>query len=89
MHADEDSSTASSDELGIFIDGDGAFRIIVPKDWDPETGSGMCPEIAYLAVAALIRLGGRDPAFYAELLRWADTNIKNLDLTAKSTPKFN
>lgn len=67
-----EENTASEDELAIFIDSEGTYRVLIPNSW---SGSKM-PEFAYLAVAAILRLARKDEIeFSKSLARWAKTAL--------------
>jgi hypothetical protein len=67
------SDTPSDDELGIFIDSEGSYRVLIPESW---SGTKM-PEFAYLVVAAVLRLARRDEIEFAKsLARWAKETLK-------------
>lgn len=84
-----DLHRAAADELGIFINGEGEFRIMVPDVWSQ--GTGECPELAFLVVAALIRLarGSLEPKFCKELNTWAEKHLNNFRQLKNESPKPN
>lgn len=71
----EEDSCADDDELGIFIDSDNRYRILLPKSW-VESDQDV-PEFAYLVVAALLRLTRKSEIeFHRELQKWAQDDLK-------------
>lgn len=83
----DDDPTATEDELGIFINSEGQYRILIPKAWEVND-NGMMPGLAYLTVAALLRLAMADETEFARALSaWAERQLRrpngdSLDLIA-------
>lgn len=80
-----DKDRAGPDELAIFIDGDDNYRILVPKDWADDR---ILPQLAYLSVAAVLRLATEDVEFARSLASWADEHLRRhnnepIDLVSK------
>lgn len=70
---EEERQPPTADELAIFIDSSGSYRVMIPDAW---SGKKM-PEFAYLVVAALLRLARRDEVEFARsLARWAKETLK-------------
>lgn len=66
------SDRAADDELGIFIDAEGNFRILVPNGW-----TDAIPEFAYLSVGAVLRLSHpAEKEFARSIASWADANLR-------------
>jgi hypothetical protein len=79
--ATTDSTEAGNDELAIFIDSEGNYRILIPDAW----GAKQMPEFAALAVAAVLRLARKDEIEFSKgLAFWAK---KALDATTARKPK--
>lgn len=64
------SNTAGPDELGIFIDAEGNYRILLPDSW--AATNEPIPDFAFLVVAALLRIARRDEVEFSKSLgQWA------------------
>lgn len=61
------------DELAVFIDSEGSYRILIPNKWQGEK----MPEFAFLAVAAILRLARRQEVEFAQgIALWAKKSLK-------------
>ena len=74
--SDNETASATPDELGVFIDSDGSYRILIPNKWN-ETGQEQITEFAYLVIAAVLRLARKSEREFArELSRWALEDLR-------------
>lgn len=71
-----DEAIARENELGIFIDEVGNYRVLVPDAWTAD-GVHSMPEFAYLAAAAIVRLSNRDEVEFRRAVEaWAKDTLK-------------
>lgn len=74
---ENDQPVAGSDEVGIFINAEGDYRVLLPHEWSV---TGRVPEFAYLVVAALVRLARRDEVEFRSMLStWAREDLTKSD----------
>lgn len=75
---DESLEVAKPNEIGIFINDENEYRIMVPKAWQ---ASKEMPRFPYLVVAAIMRMSENSEeaqAFARELFVWAEANASKL-----------
>lgn len=69
---DEHGNAPSPDELAIYIDSQGNYKVAIPNGW---AGNKM-PEFAYLAAACVLRLARKDEIeFTKSMARWAKESL--------------
>lgn len=69
--------TATLDEVGIFINSEGDYRVLLPQEW---SNANHVPEFAYLVIAALVRLARRDEVEFRNMLSaWARQDLTQSD----------
>lgn len=70
----KDQPVATNDEVGIFINSDGDYRILLPHEWSL---TGQVPEFAFLCIAALVRISRRDEVEFRNMLSsWARQDLQ-------------
>lgn len=72
---DEANNVAKANEVGIFINADNDYRIVIPKGWQ-ETKE--MPRFPYLVVAAVLRMAEdteSSRAFARDLFVWAEEHV--------------